>query len=420
MDKRLSAQKISSVLSKALENNQFSREDSAVIFQDLSFLRQHIQQLKEYFPGSTLHAIAAKANPLPAVLKFLLPLDVGVECATLSEVFIAQKCGYDPNKIVFDSPAKTVDELEYALKAGIHINADSFNELDRIKGLLEKIKSESIIGLRVNPQVGAGKISITSVAGKYSKFGVPIAEFGEDIIAFYKNNDWLNGIHMHIGSQGCSLEQLIEAATILNTLLGKIKGDVEWVDIGGGLPVEYIEDDSSPSMQQYAVALKKHVPDLFTGGYKLITEFGRFVHANAGWTASRVEYVKSYSGTLTAVIHVGADQLMRRCYQPENWHHDLSVADKYGKLKPPGKTKKYTIAGPLCFGGDIIARDIELPIIEEGDFILIHDTGAYTLSMWSRHTSRQIPKVLGYENDGEKFEVLKKRESLEDVYDFWE
>ena len=56
---------------------------------------------------------------------------------------------------------------------------------------------------------------------------------------------------------------------------------------------------------------------------------------------------------------------------------------------------------------------------EEGDFILIHDTGGYTLSLWSRHTSRQIPKVLGYQNDGEQFKILKKRESLEDVYNFW-
>jgi diaminopimelate decarboxylase len=419
MDSRLSAQQMSTVLAKALVNKQFSHDDSAIIFQDLSFLGQHIRQLKKHFPDGTLHAIAAKANPLPAVLNYLLPQDVGVECATLSEVFIAQKCGYDSEKIIFDSPAKTLDELEYALKAGIHINADSFNELERIKGLLGRIQSKSIIGLRVNPQVGAGKISITSVAGKYSKFGVPIAEFEEDIITFYKNNDWLTGIHMHIGSQGCSLGQLIEAAQILNTFLSKIKNDVKWVDIGGGLPVEYAEDESAPPIQKYVDALKENVPELFQGHYKLITEFGRFVHANAGWTASRVEYVKSYSAVNTVVTHVGADQLMRRCYQPETWYHDLSIADKTGKLKPINKTEKYTIAGPLCFGGDIIAREIELPIVEEGDFILIHDTGAYTLSMWSRHTSRQIPKVLGYQNNGEQFEVLKKRESLEDVYNFW-
>ena len=77
------------------------------------------------------------------------------------------------------------------------------------------------------------------------------------------------------------------------------------------------------------------------------------------------------------------------------------------------------IAGPLCFNGDIIARDIELPVIEEGDYIILHDSGSYTLGMWSRHTSRLLPKVLGYTNNGVNFQLLKKEESLNDLYKFW-
>jgi diaminopimelate decarboxylase len=73
----------------------------------------------------------------------------------------------------------------------------------------------------------------------------------------------------------------------------------------------------------------------------------------------------------------------------------------------------------LCFAGDIIARDIELPEAEAGDYILIHDTGAYTLSMWSRYNSRQIPKVIGYDKENKTFEVLKERESKEDLLKFW-
>ncbi len=419
MNNRLTAQQMSEVLSRAIAGQHVTHEDSAVIFQDLSFLEERVRHLQSLFPASSLHAIAAKANPLPAILETLLPLGAGVEAATIGEVFCALKSGYEPAKIVFDSPAKTRDELAFALKNGIHINADSFNELERIELLRRQIPSASNIGLRVNPQVGAGSISTTSVAGEYSKFGIPITEFENEIINFYKNHRWLNGIHMHVGSQGCSLGQLREAALKMTALVEKLPGTIQWIDIGGGLPVEYDKNQPAVSMQSYVNELKAHCPELFSSRYSLITEFGRYIHVNTGWTASRVEYVKAYSGVNTAMIHVGADQFLRRCYQPEFWHHDISVADSGGRLKPMDETSEYTIAGPLCFGADIIARDIRLARIEEGDFLMIHDTGGYTLSMWSRYTSRQIPKVLGYRDDGRQFEILKDRESLEELYQFW-
>jgi diaminopimelate decarboxylase len=419
MINRLPAQQMSATLSRALAGHQLTPDDSAVIFQDLSFLEERVRHLVSLFPESSLHAIAAKANPLPAVLEILLPLGAGVEAATIGEVYTALKSGYEPAKIVFDSPAKTLDELAFALKNGIHINADSFNELERIEQLRGQITSASHIGLRVNPQIGAGSISATSVAGAYSKFGVPINEFENEIIDFYKNHHWLNGIHMHVGSQGCSLGQLLEAAAKLTSLVGKLSDPIHWIDIGGGLPVEYDKNQPAVSMQNYVSELKAHCPELFSGKYSLITEFGRYIHVNTGWTASRVEYVKTYSGVNTAMIHVGADQFLRRCYQPEFWHHDISVTDPSGRLKPMEETKEYTIAGPLCFGADIIARNIRLANIEEGDFLMIHDTGGYTLSMWSRYTSRQIPKVLGYRDEGRHFVILKNRESLEELYQFW-
>jgi diaminopimelate decarboxylase len=78
------------------------------------------------------------------------------------------------------------------------------------------------------------------------------------------------------------------------------------------------------------------------------------------------------------------------------------------------------VAGPLCFSGDILERDIHLPELVEGDLLLIRDVGAYTFSMWSRYNSRQFPRVLGYENEGETMEILKEREDAENVVEFWQ
>jgi diaminopimelate decarboxylase len=190
-------------------------------------------------------------------------------------------------------------------------------------------------------------------------------------------------------------------------------------DIGGGLPVSYKSGEKSVTMLEYKEMLSKNCKELFSGKFKLITEFGRFIHANAGWVASRVEYIKECGGIKTIMIHTGADLFLRECYQPEYWHHDISVLDCEGNIKRGIDKIPYVIAGPLCFAGDILSREIYLPKVAEGDYILIHDAGAYTLSMWSRYNSRQVPKVIGYHNDGEKFEILKVRESLDDVLNFW-
>ena len=134
---RLTKHTISEVITKAISQGYFSNF-STIIFHDLTFVKKCIDHLTKLFPENTLHAIAAKANPLPGLLKFMRPLGVGCEAVTIGEVYLALKSGYPPSKIIFDSPAKTIDELTFALEKGIHINADSLNELDRIALLKKK------------------------------------------------------------------------------------------------------------------------------------------------------------------------------------------------------------------------------------------------------------------------------------------
>jgi len=417
------------VFEQALSNSIISNDDTAVIFYDLDFLKVKTDELKNNMGIKSLNAIAIKANPLVAILKYLNSWGMGAEAASLPELYLAQKVGFSPDKIVFDSPAKTNQELAYAIKYGVHVNADSLDELKRIDDIIKANGYSGSFGLRVNPQIGVGKISITSVAGDYSKFGVPIRQYWQEIIEAFKQYEWLTGIHLHIGSQGIPVEMLVagvktvyELADGINAALAKShsRNRIVIFDIGGGMPVSYSDRDMYPTIKEYADNLKSKVPGLFDGRYTLITEFGRWVQANAGWAVSRVEYIKKQDEFYTAIIHLGADMFVRRCYNPEFWHHDIAVLDREGCIKSSsGSDKKYIIGGPLCFAGDIIARDISLPEINPGDYILIRDTGAYTLSMWSRYNSRQVPKIIGYFDKGRKFEILKERESLEDLYRFW-
>jgi diaminopimelate decarboxylase len=420
---------MSSVLSKAFKDkNLIGPDDTAILFYNLSSIQNRISDLQNLFPKSALHAIAVKANPLTKILSKIKALGTGAEVASLPEFHLAQIAGFTPETIVFDSPCKTKSEIEYALKAGVHLNADSFDELDRIGEILKTVQSQSIIGVRINPQVGTGTINSTSVAGDISKFGIPITDNREKIIACFQEYDWLTGIHVHIGSQGCPVPMVIHGIREIldlaieineNLKLGSKPNRIHTFDIGGGLPVSYHPGQQAVSMDEYLAMLKTSCPELFNGQYKLITEFGRYIYANAAWVASKVEYVKREPGYNIIMTHVGADLFLRKCYNPEDWHHHITVVDKNGNLKTGTDTNKYMVAGPLCFAGDVIARDLELPVVEEGDFVLIHDAGAYTLSMWSRYNSRQMPKVIAYSIENDLFEIIRERETKEDLFEFW-
>jgi len=424
---KITAEEMSQVFSRALQHKLIAKQDTAVIFYDLSRLMARLTNLIDVFPKSALHAIAVKANPLTAILKKINALDVGLEVASFPELRLAEKAGFSPEKIVFDSPAKTHSELEYALKRGIYLNADSFQELERIAQLQARQLSNSVIGIRINPQVGTGHIESMSVGGEYSKFGVPLQQNRQTLIDAFIKDDWLKGVHLHIGSQGCAPQLLVKGIRTVLNLVNEINEglqrshqnrQVETIDIGGGLPVSYYQDETAITMQAYQQLIQVSCPELFEGNFKIITEFGRYIYGNVGWVASRVEYVKAAENMSTAVIHVGADLFLRECYNPNDWHHEISLVDNEGHLKRADE-KYYAIAGPLCFGGDMLEKNLRLPSIEIGDYIFIHDTGANTLSLWSRHNSRQMPKIIGYYDNGTQFEILKEREDADKLWEFW-
>ena len=395
--------------------------DITIIYYDFDFLTSRINALKSAFPDNTMHTSAIKANPLTRILEKIKNTDIGVEAASEGELFLAEKSGFHPSRIVFDSPAKTRNEILLALSKNIHINADSFMELKRIAEIREQINTSSKIGLRINPQVGYGTIDATSVAGDYSKFGVPIKEFRNEIIESFEKYEWLTGLHIHIGSQGCSMGMLLtgfeEILQLIIEIENRITRKLLFIDIGGGLPVSYHHNQEPSKIFKYGAKIQELLQKYQHTEIQLITEFGRYLHANSGYTISMVEYAKHYIESNTLIIHAGADLFLRESLNPGQWFHEFILLDKNGIIKSGEKKLKYNIAGPLCFAGDIIARDIELPIAEEGDYLVIYDTGGYTFGMWSKYVSRMFPKVIM--KTGSVFEIIRNREKPEDIFSFW-
>ncbi len=426
---RIPPEAMSQTLVRAIERpGLIESDDTALIIYDLSLLKARLQELKAAFPSETRHAVAVKANPLVGILRLISAQGLGLEVASLPELYLADTLGLPPEQIVFDSPAKTRAELRYALERGVYVNANSLAELARIATILGERPSASAIGVRLNPQVGTGTIRATSVATEHSKFGVPLDANHEDLCRRFLDFPWLKGVHLHIGSQGCPVEMLIEGLTRVVDFVNEANSYlhahgteryIEIIDIGGGLPVPYRTGDERIPLATYATQVIDVIKRCSSPQLTLITEFGRYLHANAGWAASRVEDVLRQGDVDIAVIHLGADMFLRKSYRPEEWHHDITVLKHDGTRKQEDEQRKTIIAGPLCFAGDVIADGILLPPIEPGDFVVIHDAGAYTHSMWSRYNSRQFPKVIGYQNNGESFDIIKKRETLHDLWNLW-
>jgi diaminopimelate decarboxylase len=277
MKSNLTQTEIEKTFRSALSYGLIREEDTAVIFHDLSFLEERINKLKSLFPPQTLHAIAIKANPLTRILEFIRPMQVGTEAATSGEVHLALKTGFETGMIVYDSPVKTFKELEFALKTGIHLNIDNLSELERVNNLLNTISSKSTIGIRINPQVGIGTIAESSVAGEYSKFGIPINYNRKELTEAFLKFPWLTGVHLHVGSQGCPIELLINGIGILYEFVNELNHKralidyppISIFDIGGGLPVSYQRGTSIVSMEDYVKAIQKYYPSLFTTHYSL-------------------------------------------------------------------------------------------------------------------------------------------------------
>jgi len=281
-----------------------------------------------------------------------------------------------------------------------------------------------VLGLRINPQVGAGSIEAMSTASARSKFGVPLEDSGgrQAILAAFDRYPWLTRLHVHVGSQGCPLEliaagirQVYELAEQINASPGA--GRVTSIDIGGGLPVNFDDDRVSPTFAEYVEVVRGAVPGLFDGRYGLVTEFGRALTAKNGFTLARVEYVKPVADRRVALTHAGAQVATRTVFMPDAWPLRVSpyTADGEPKHVP---TCLHDVAGPCCFAGDLVAAGRELAQLDEGDLIALHDTGGYFFTATWTYKSLPRPAVYGFEiaADGSvHFTLMRRQQTLEEL-----
>ena len=426
-------------------------EDSPVAgFVDLAGIGAAQRSLRQAFAdagaqAAVLHTFAAKAASLVPMLRLFADEGMGCEVASPGELAQALAAGFPPERIVLDAPVKTRSELRNALRLGVSVNADNLDELARIDEILHELgldhpaAARPALGLRINPQVGAGSIGAMSTASQYSKFGMPLRSTGvrAQILAAFDRYAWLNRLHLHVGSQGCPLELIARGVREVYELAEEINaqtqshgspqtpageraasvGRVTSIDLGGGLPVNFDDDRVTPTFTQYVDTLRTNVPGLFDGRYALVTEFGRALSAKNGFMLARVEYAKEIEGRHIALTHAGAQVATRTVFMPESWPLRLGAYDAHGRPKH-GPECVQDVAGPCCFAGDLLATERKMTALEAGDLVLLHDTGGYYFTATWTYNSLPRPAVYGFEvaeDESVRFTVLRPQQTLEEL-----
>ncbi|MFF0445539.1 diaminopimelate decarboxylase [Streptomyces sp. NPDC004609] len=390
----------------AVEQGLLTEEQPVAALLDVAGIRASAAALRDAFAAVTdapvLHAFAVKAAPLVPVLALLNAEGIGAEVASPGELALARAAGIAPGRTVLDSPAKTPGELREALALGIAVNADNPQELARLDALVPSSRTGSPLGLRVNPQIGGGSIGALSTATATSKFGVALRDEGarEAVVRMCLDRPWLTRLHTHSGSQGIPLSRMIEGVREVYALAEEINAaagrrQIDTVDIGGGLPVNFSSDEESPTFAEYAALLKEQVPGLLDGRYGLVTEYGRALLAKHGLILARVEYTKVSGSRPIAVTHAGVQVATRTVYDPASWPLRIAAYGS-GGLPKAGAPVVQDIAGPACFAGDLLAEARELPPLEQGDVVAALDTGAYYFSNHYGYNSLPRPGVYGY------------------------
>ncbi|WP_320781023.1 diaminopimelate decarboxylase [Streptomyces sp. CRN 30] len=414
----------------AVERGLLGPDAPIVGLLDVTGIRESAAALKAAFdavtaPGTpVLHAFAVKATPLVPVLRLLRAAGIGAEVASPGELALARAAGITPDRTVLDSPAKTPAELREALALGIAVNADNPQELERLDALVRSAPTRSPLGIRVNPQVGGGSIGATSTATATSKFGVALRDEGarEWVVRAYADRPWLTRLHAHTGSQGIPLtlmargvEETYALAEEVNRRVGRRQ--VDTIDIGGGLPVNFASEESTPTFDRYARLLAEAVPGLFSGRYGLVTEFGRSLLAKHGTVVARVEYAKRSGGRPIAVTHAGVQVATRTVYAPGSWPLRIAAYDAEGRRKS-GPAVVQDVAGPACFSGDLLAEGRALPLLEQGDYAAALDTGAYYFAHHYAYNSLQRPGIHGFAPagpEGIRFSPVRTPQTVDEI-----
>jgi diaminopimelate decarboxylase len=341
-------------------------------------------------------------------------MGAGADVFSAGEVALALAAGMPPASLLFNGSSKTPADLALAVEKGIRVSVDSPDELRQLDAAAGEAGKTVDIAFRVNPAIDVPTHPKIATGLATSKFGIPAGQ----ILHAYREALSLEhtnpiGIHCHIGSQILAVEPFAHEVRVLIDVardLIDIGVEPSFIDIGGGLGIPYRrETERAPTPEDYAEAV---VP-VFLRGIRelgiepeLWVEPGRWLVADSTVLLTRVNSVKTAHKTF-ANVDAGFNLLVRPTMYDA--YHEVVAANK---ADAPA-AREYSVTGPICETGDILAKDRLLPELAAGDIIAVLDAGAYGFAMSSQYNSR--PRCAEVLLAGKKAALMRRAETIDDL-----
>ena len=381
--------------------------DEVAIIENISALKKAFAwaDFKEYF--------AVKATPNPFLMKLLKQVEVGADCSSLPELMLAEKVGIVGENIMFTSNDTPASEYRKATELGAVINFDDISHLAFYEEHVGKLPE--LVCFRYNPgRAKEGNLIIGRP--EEAKYGFT----REQLFAGYRYCKERGvkrfGIHTMVASNELDYTYFIETAEILFKLVREISKELdlafEFVNLGGGIGIPYRPEDEAVDLNKTGAGIRAKYEEIILGAelpdLKIYMECGRMVTGPYGYLVTRALHIKETYKTYLGVDATMADLMRPALYDA---YHHITVLGR----EDQGTKMTYDVTGSLCENNDKFAIDRELPAIEIGDYLVIHDAGAHGHAMGFNYNGKLRSAELLLRADG-SIKQIRRAENLGDLF----
>ena len=384
-------------------------------------IRENARKLRQAFawnPGFKEY-FAVKATPTPAILKILREEGCGTDCSSLTELMLADKCGFRGSEIMFSSNDTPAEEFRLAARLGATINLDDFTHIDFLKETIGTIPET--ISCRFNP---GGIFSIGESREGFQVMDNPgEAKYGftrPQLIEGFKKLKALGakrfGIHAFLASNTLSNAYYPTLAGILFQTAVELRAetgcDIQFINLSGGVGIPYRPEQPANDILAIGEGVRQKYEEILVpagmGDVAIFTELGRFMLGPYGCLVTTATHFKH-----TYKEYVGVDACAANLMRPAMYgaYHHITVM---GKEDAPCD-HKYDVTGALCENNDKFAVDRMLPEIHRGDLLVIHDTGAHGFSMGYNYNGRLRSAEVLLREDGST-QLIRRAETPDDYF----
>ncbi|MFQ6649206.1 hypothetical protein Gotur_022571 [Gossypium turneri] len=418
-------------------------------------ITRNVEAYKEALEGlkNSIIGYAIKANNNLMILQHLRKLGCGAVLVSGNELKLALHAGFDPTKgrtiytvlspvgllspdsvesltgftkwelsptmpkCIFNGNGKILEDLILAAQEGVFVNVDSEFDLENIVTAAKVAGRKVNVLLRINPDVDPQVHPYVATGNKNSKFGIrnEKLQWFLDAVKAHPNELKLVGAHCHLGSTITKVDIFRDAAVLMVNYIDEIRAqgfEVDYLNIGGGLGIDYYHSGAVlPTPRDLIDTVRELV---LSRNLNLVIEPGRSLIANTCCLVNRVTGVKTNGTKNFIVIDGSMAELIRPSLYDAYQHIEL-----VSPTPPDAEVSTFDVVGPVCESADFLGKERELPTPAKGTGLVVHDAGAYCMSMASTYNLKMRPPEYWVEEDGSVTRI-RHGETFEDHIRFFE